>query len=244
MPRAIGTLLTAMATPFGADGSLDIAAAARLANHLVDAGCDGLVVSEQRRVADHSDEEKLELLRVVLEAVGDRARVIAARAPTTPRTASGWPRLRGEGAHGLLVVTPTTRSRRRAGCGHTSPPSRTPRSCRSCSTTSRRSAVRSSPTRSARWRRIRNRRCQGRQSRPAQWRPDHRRDRTGLLLRRRCAESALAAMGGIGFISVISHVAAAQLRELLSAFSSETSRPPARSTLRRPAVRRDGRWAG
>src|ERR1700753_2976968 len=41
----LGTLLTAMVTPFGADGSLDTAAAARVANHLVDAGCDGLVLS-------------------------------------------------------------------------------------------------------------------------------------------------------------------------------------------------------
>ena len=41
----LGTLLTAMVTPFGPDGSLDIPAAVRLANHLVDAGCDVLVIS-------------------------------------------------------------------------------------------------------------------------------------------------------------------------------------------------------
>ena len=41
----LGTLLTAMVTPFKPDGSLDTAAAARLATHLVDSGCDGLVVS-------------------------------------------------------------------------------------------------------------------------------------------------------------------------------------------------------
>ena len=41
----LGTVLTAMATPFKPDGSLDTDAAARLATHLVDSGCDGLVLS-------------------------------------------------------------------------------------------------------------------------------------------------------------------------------------------------------
>uniref|UniRef100_UPI00061B509A dihydrodipicolinate synthase family protein n=1 Tax=Mycobacterium sp. UM_Kg1 TaxID=1545691 RepID=UPI00061B509A len=38
-----GTVLTAMVTPFGADGSVDTDTAVRLANRLIDAGCDGLV---------------------------------------------------------------------------------------------------------------------------------------------------------------------------------------------------------
>ena len=77
-PARLGTLLTAMVTPFGADGSVDTAAAAALAQHLVDAGCDGLVVSGTTGESPTtSDEEKLLLLRTVLEAVGDRARVIA-----------------------------------------------------------------------------------------------------------------------------------------------------------------------
>ena len=41
----VGTVLTAMVTPFGPDGSLDLATAKKLATRLVDAGCDGLVVS-------------------------------------------------------------------------------------------------------------------------------------------------------------------------------------------------------
>lgn len=45
----LGTLLTAMATPFKPDGSLDIGTAAKLAANLVDAGCDGLVVSGTRK---------------------------------------------------------------------------------------------------------------------------------------------------------------------------------------------------
>ena len=40
----LGTVLTAMVTPFKPDGSLDTDTAARLATRLVDAGCDGLVI--------------------------------------------------------------------------------------------------------------------------------------------------------------------------------------------------------
>jgi 4-hydroxy-tetrahydrodipicolinate synthase len=68
-PARLGTLLTAMATPFRANGSLDTTAAAQLANHLVDAGCDGLVVSGTTGESPTTtDDEKLELLCVVLEA--------------------------------------------------------------------------------------------------------------------------------------------------------------------------------
>jgi len=107
-PARLGTLLTAMATPFAADGSLDTGAAARLAKHLVEQGCDGLVVSGTTGESPTTtDDEKLELLRVVLEAVGDRARVIAGAG--TYDTAHSIKLARAssaEGAHGLLVVTP------------------------------------------------------------------------------------------------------------------------------------------
>ena len=107
-PARLGTLLTAMATPFGADGSLDTAAAAQLANHLVDGGCDGLVVSGTTGESPTTtDDEKLELLRVVLEAVGDRARVIAgAGTYDTAHSIKLAKASAAEGAHGLLVVTP------------------------------------------------------------------------------------------------------------------------------------------
>jgi len=106
--RRLGTLLTAMVTPFAADGSLDTAAAARLANHLVDAGCDGLVVSGTTGESPTTtDDEKLGLLRVVLEAVGDRARVIAgAGTYDTAHSIRLAKACAAEGAHGLLVVTP------------------------------------------------------------------------------------------------------------------------------------------
>ena len=104
----LGTVLTAMVTPFRADGSLDTAAAARLANHLVDAGCDGLVVSGTTGESPTTtDAEKLTVLGVVLEAVGDRARVIAgAGSNDTAHSVHLAKTCAAEGAHGLLVVTP------------------------------------------------------------------------------------------------------------------------------------------
>jgi 4-hydroxy-tetrahydrodipicolinate synthase len=104
----LGTLLTAMATPFAPDGSLDLPAAARLANHLVDGGCDGLVVSGTTGESPTTtDAEKLALLRAVLEAVGDRARVIAgAGSYDTAHSIHLAKASAAEGAHGLLVVTP------------------------------------------------------------------------------------------------------------------------------------------
>ena len=107
-PARLGTLLTAMVTPFGTDGSLDTAAAARVANHLVAGGCDGLVVSGTTGESPTTtDDEKLELLRAVLEAVGDRARVIAgAGTYDTAHSVRLAKACAAEGAHGLLVVTP------------------------------------------------------------------------------------------------------------------------------------------
>ena len=104
----LGTLLTAMVTPFAPDGSLDIPAAARLANHLVDGGCDGLVLSGTTGESPTTtDAEKLALLRAVLEAVGDRARVIAgAGSYDTAHSIQLAKACAAEGAHGLLVVTP------------------------------------------------------------------------------------------------------------------------------------------
>ncbi|MCV7196998.1 4-hydroxy-tetrahydrodipicolinate synthase [Mycobacterium angelicum] len=107
-PARLGTLLTAMATPFGADGSVDTVAAAGLANHLVNQGCDGIVVSGTTGESPTTtDDEKVELLRVVLEAVGDRARVIAgAGTYDTAHSVRLAKAAAAEGAHGLLVVTP------------------------------------------------------------------------------------------------------------------------------------------
>ncbi|MEV0669756.1 4-hydroxy-tetrahydrodipicolinate synthase [Mycobacterium sp. NPDC050441] len=104
----LGTVLTAMATPFKPDGSLDLETAARLANRLVDAGCDGLVLSGTTGESPTTtDDEKLALLRAVLEAVGDRARIIAgAGSYDTAHSVHLAKACAAEGAHGLLVVTP------------------------------------------------------------------------------------------------------------------------------------------
>ncbi len=104
----LGTVLTAMVTPFGPDGALDLATAKKLATHLVDAGCDGLVVSGTTGESPTTtDEEKIALLGAVLEAVGDRARVIAgAGTYDTAHSVHLARASEAEGAHGLLVVTP------------------------------------------------------------------------------------------------------------------------------------------
>src|ERR1700742_3576451 len=78
MNAPFGRVLTAMVTPFTADGGLDVAGAQRLATHLVDAGNDGLVISGTTGESPTTtDEEKDTLLRAVVEAVGDRAHVVA-----------------------------------------------------------------------------------------------------------------------------------------------------------------------
>ena len=104
----VGSVLTAMVTPFAADGTLDLAAAARLAGRLVDAGCDGLVLSGTTGESPTTtDAEKLALLGAVLQAVGDRARVIAgAGTYDTAHSVRMAAACADEGAHGLLVVTP------------------------------------------------------------------------------------------------------------------------------------------
>jgi 4-hydroxy-tetrahydrodipicolinate synthase len=104
-----GRLLTAMVTPFTPSGELDVEGAQRLATHLVDEQRnDGLVISGTTGESPTtSDEEKDRLLRAVVEAVGDRAAVVAGVG--TNDTAHTVHLARGAekaGAAGLLVVTP------------------------------------------------------------------------------------------------------------------------------------------
>ncbi|APE15549.1 4-hydroxy-tetrahydrodipicolinate synthase [Mycolicibacterium crocinum] len=104
----LGTVLTAMVTPFKPDGTLDTVAAARVATHLVDSGCDGLVLSGTTGESPTTtDDEKRALLAAVLEAVGDRARIVAgAGTYDTAHSVHLAKAAAAEGAHGLLVVTP------------------------------------------------------------------------------------------------------------------------------------------
>lgn len=104
-----GRLLTAMVTPFTPDGELDPDAAAQLATHLVDdLGNDGLVVNGTTGEAPTtSDAEKREVVSAVVEAVGDRASVVAGVGTFSTDHSAHLARQAAEaGADGLLVVTP------------------------------------------------------------------------------------------------------------------------------------------
>jgi 4-hydroxy-tetrahydrodipicolinate synthase len=104
-----GRLLTAMVTPFAADDSVDLDAAARLASYLVDEmGNDGLVISGTTGESPTtSDAEKSDLLRVVLDAVGDRATILTGVGTfDTEHTLELAATAAKLGADGLLVVTP------------------------------------------------------------------------------------------------------------------------------------------
>lgn len=103
-----GRVLTAMVTPFTADGELDIDGAQRLAAHLVDSGNDGLIVNGTTGESPTtSDAEKAQLVRAVVEAVGDRAHVVAGAGTNDTRHSLELARAAERaGAHGLLAVTP------------------------------------------------------------------------------------------------------------------------------------------
>jgi 4-hydroxy-tetrahydrodipicolinate synthase len=107
--EVFGTVLTAMVTPFTSDGTkVDYDAAAELANDLVDLGNNGLVVNGTTGESPTTDEhEKLELLKVVIDAVGSRAKVVAgAGSNDTAHSILLAKDAQKAGAHGLLVVTP------------------------------------------------------------------------------------------------------------------------------------------
>lgn len=103
-----GRVLTAMVTPFTASGALDADRAAALATRLVDLGNDGLVVSGTTGEAPTTTAgEKDALLRAVVEAVGDRAHVVAGVGSyDTAETVEAARAAEKAGAAGLLVVTP------------------------------------------------------------------------------------------------------------------------------------------
>ncbi len=97
-----------MVTPFHGDGTLDPQAAAALAVELVDLGNDGIVVNGTTGESPTTTgEEKDRLLRAVLDAVGDRAHVVAGVGTfDTRHTIESARAAEKAGAHGLLVVTP------------------------------------------------------------------------------------------------------------------------------------------
>lgn len=107
--RPFGRLVTAMITPMTADGAVDLDGAGRLATHLVDVqGNDGLLISGTAGESPTTtDAEKEALVRVVVDAVGDRARIVAGVGTNDTRHTIELARTAEKaGAHGLLVVTP------------------------------------------------------------------------------------------------------------------------------------------
>ena len=103
-----GRVLTAMVTPMFPDGRVDLDGAQRLATHLVAHGHDGLIVSGTTGESPTtSDAEKDQLLRAVLEAVGDRSHIVAGvGSNNTAHSVDNAQAAAKAGAHGVLVVTP------------------------------------------------------------------------------------------------------------------------------------------
>ena len=115
-----GRVLTAMATAFHDDGSVDLESTARIAAHLVDHGHDGVVVSgttgesPTTSVAEDGD-----ILRAVKDAVGDRATVVAGVGTNATAHSVELARQAEKlGADGLLLVTPYYNKPGQAGVLH------------------------------------------------------------------------------------------------------------------------------
>src|SRR5437588_8826300 len=104
----LGEVLTAIVTPFDADGAVDYERFRELAQFLLDNGSDGLVVAATTGESPTlSDDEKLELWRAAVETVGGRATVIAGTGTySTAHSVHLTERAHELGVDGHLVVTP------------------------------------------------------------------------------------------------------------------------------------------
>jgi len=104
----LGSVLTAIATPFHEDWKIDFDAFQRLAQYLVDHGSDGLVVvGTTGESPTLSDSERNDLIRAAIEAVGDQATVVAATGTYSTRHSVCLTKDAHElGADAFLVVTP------------------------------------------------------------------------------------------------------------------------------------------
>jgi 4-hydroxy-tetrahydrodipicolinate synthase len=104
----LGEVLTAIVTPFNANGSVHLEKFRELAQFLVDHGSDGLVVAGTTGESPTlSDGEKLELFAAAREAVGDRAAIVAGTGTYDTRHSAHLTSLAHElGVDGYLVVTP------------------------------------------------------------------------------------------------------------------------------------------
>ncbi len=107
-PAPFGRVLTAMVTAFHDDGSVDLEGTARVAEHLADHGHDGVVVSGTTGESPTTTtEEDGALLRAVVEAVGDRMKVVAGVGTNdTAHSVALAEQAEKLGADGVLLVTP------------------------------------------------------------------------------------------------------------------------------------------
>ena len=108
LPTPFGRLLTAMVTPFKDDLTIDWAGVEKLASHLQSVGHDGIVVNGTTGEAPTtSDEEKLEIIKVVKRATGGKVKVVAGAGNNeTSHSIEQAEMAARAGADGLLVVTP------------------------------------------------------------------------------------------------------------------------------------------
>ena len=104
----LGEVLTAIVTPFNADGSVNLDKFRELATYLVDNGSDGIVVAGTTGESPTlSDDEKLELFAAAVDAVGDRATVVAGTGTYDTRHSMHLTERAHElGVDAMLVVTP------------------------------------------------------------------------------------------------------------------------------------------
>ncbi|HKN63175.1 MAG TPA: 4-hydroxy-tetrahydrodipicolinate synthase, partial [Gaiellaceae bacterium] len=104
----LGYVITAMVTPFRADGAVDFERFRELATHLVENGSDGLVVCGTTGESPTlTDAEKLDLFRVAVDEVGGRAKVIAGTGTyDTAHSAALTKEATALGVDAVLVVTP------------------------------------------------------------------------------------------------------------------------------------------
>jgi 4-hydroxy-tetrahydrodipicolinate synthase len=108
MSLVLGQILTAIVTPFAEDGSVNVDAFKRLCVHLVENGSDGVVVAGTTGEAPTlSDEERLGLFAAAIEAVGDRAKIVAGTGTYSTAHSVHLTREAHElGVDAFLVVTP------------------------------------------------------------------------------------------------------------------------------------------
>ena len=101
-----GRILTALITPFGSDGSVDLDVAQQLARRLVDEGNEGLVVCGTTGESPTlSDDEKLSMFSAVLEAV-DVPVIAGTVGNNTAHSVELSLRAKALGVHGILSLCP------------------------------------------------------------------------------------------------------------------------------------------